>query len=347
MTHDHKESPPPADHRLSHARRAMPVSRRSVLLLGAVGALSLAAGPAFAGPVYPSKPIRMIVPFPPGGATDVVARLLAKSMADNLGQPIIIDNRAGAGAIIGAEAAVKADPDGYTLLYTTAGVHVVNPAIYNKLPYDPLKSWSMICTLVSAPLALTVRTASPFKTAADLIAYAKAHPGKLSYASAGNGTSLHQSGEMFKHATGTNILHVPYKGAGPAMSDFLGGQVDMMFSYIGSVQPGVKAGKLRLLAVGSPKRLSILPDVPTVGELTGRTDYDADTWTGLVAPAGLPAAIAERLRQAAMFAIQEHRDYLMANGYVVLGESPQQMSERVERQLKTLTPLLSKLMSAS
>lgn len=205
----------------------------------------------------------------------------------------------------------------------------------------------MIGSLVSAPLALVVLSSSPFKTAQELIAYAKAHPGKLSYGSAGNGTSLHQSGEMFKYATGTNILHVPYKGAGPAMNDFLGGQVDMMFSYIGSVQANVKAGKFRMLAIGSPKRLSILPTVPTVAELTRQPDYDADTWTGLVGPAGLPPQIVERLHQAASFAIQQNRDYLVSNGYVILDGTPKQMTDLVDKELKTLTPLLAKLMSAT
>lgn len=326
---------------------ASKLSRREVLRLGASAALILTGGKAWANDTYPTRPIRLIVPFPPGGATDVLARLLAKSMAENLGQSVIIENRGGAGAIIGAETTAKAEPDGYTIMYTTAGVHVVNPAIHPKLPYDPLKSWSMICALVSAPLALTVPASSPFKTAQELIDYAKAHPGKLTYASAGNGTSLHQSGEMFKNATGTNILHVPYKGAGPAMNDVLGGRVDMIFSYIGSVQPGVRDGRLRLLALGSPQRLKLLPDLPTVAELTGHPDYDTDTWTGLVGPAGIPAPIVERLHQAALFAIEQNKDYLLAKGYVILGGTSQQMTDRVSQQLRTLTPLLAKLMSAS
>lgn len=323
------------------------ITRRNFALMGASAALALANAPAFASTDYPSKPIRMIVPFPPGGATDVVARMVAKSMSEQLGQPVVIDNRGGAGAIIGAEAAAKSDPDGYTVLYTTAGVHVVNPAIYAKLPYDPIKSWSMITQLVTAPLVLAVTTKSPFKTAKELIDYAKKNPGKLTYGSAGNGTSLHQTGEMFKHATGAHILHIPYRGAGPAMNDFLGGQVDMMFSYVGSIQPGVKSGKLRMLALGSPKRLPLLPDLPTIGEVVNQPGFNSDTWTGLVAPTGVPASIVERLRVAAHHALDQNRDYLVNNGYMVLGGSPKQMTEQIEQELKDLTPLLAKLMTKS
>ena len=309
------------------------------------GAWLLAAGLAVAGP-YPDHAIKMVVPFPPGGATDVVSRLMAKSMSDNLGQPIVIDNRAGAGAVIGSEAVAKAEPDGYTLLSSTAGVHVVNPAIYAKLPYDPQKSFTPVSQFVAAPLVLTVLANSPFKTVQDLVAYAKKNPGKLSYGTAGNGSSLHQNGEMFKEAAGVNILHVPYKGAGPAMNDFLGGQVDMMFSYVGSVLPGVKAGKLRMLAVGSPKRLPVIPDVPTVAEVLNKPGYDADTWTGLVVPANTPPAIVNRLNKAAAFALEQNREYLQSSGYVVIGGTPQQMEERIASELKTLTPLLAKIMQA-
>jgi len=302
------------------------------------------AGAGMAAAQYPDRPIKMVVPFPPGGATDSVSRLIAKSMSDNLGQPMVIDNRAGAGAVIGSEAVAKAEPDGYTVLSTTAGVHVVNPAIYPKLPYDPQKSFVPVSQLVAAPLVLTVRANSPFKTAQDLIAYAKANPGKLSYGTAGAGTSLHQSGEMFKDAAGVDILHVPYKGAGPAMNDFLGGQVDMMFSYVGSVLPGVKSGRLRMLAVGSPKRLPVIADVPTVAEVLNQPGYDSDTWTGLAVPAGTPAAVVERLSKAAHFALEQNREYLLSSGYVIVGGSPKQMEQRIATELKTVTPLLAKIM---
>lgn len=305
----------------------------------ALPTLGMAAG-------YPDRAIKMVVPFPPGGATDAVSRVIATSLSQTLGQPMIIDNRGGAGAIIGAEAVAKAEPDGYTILSTTAGVHVVNPAIYKKLPYDPVKSFAMIGQTIAAPLAVVVRANSPYKTAQDLIDYAKKHPGKLTYGSAGNGTSLHQSGEMFKEAAGVDILHVPYKGAGPATTDFLGGQVDMMFSYVASVLPNVKGGKVRILAIGSPKRLLLLPDVPTVAEVVGRPGYDSDTWTGLAAPAGTTPEIISKLNKALEIALNQNRAMLTASGYVVLGGSPQQMTQRIESEMKTVTPMLAKIMGS-
>ncbi|MEF7617416.1 tripartite tricarboxylate transporter substrate binding protein [Aquincola sp. MAHUQ-54] len=318
-------------------------ARRRVAAAVLGGLMALTCGLARAAD-YPDKTIRMVVPFPPGGATDNVSRLIAKSMSENLGQTIYIENRGGAGAMIGAEAVAKADPDGYTVLSSTAGVHIVNPAIYAKLPYDPVKSFVPVGQIISAPLVMVVRADSPFKTAQDLIAYAKKHPGKLTYGSAGNGTSLHQSGEMFKDAAGVDLLHVPYKGAGPAVNDFLGGQVDIMFSYVGSVLPQVKAGKTRMLAIGSPQRLPIIQDVPTVAEVTGHKGYDADTWTGLAVPAGTPPAIVQRLHQALAFALEKNREQLVASGYVVLGGSPDAMAQRIATELKTVTPLLARVM---
>ncbi|MET4579644.1 Bug family tripartite tricarboxylate transporter substrate binding protein [Ottowia thiooxydans] len=318
------------------------VARRAVLALFA--ATSLAAPLASFAADFPNRPIRMIVPFPPGGATDLVSRRMALAMEKDLGQTVIVDNRAGAGGIIGAEAAAKSEPDGYTILSTTAGVHVVNPAIYPKLPYDPLKSFEPISQSVIAPLALVVLSKSPFKTAQELIDFAKKNPGKLSYGSAGSGSSLHQNGEMFKDAAGVDILHVPYKGAGPAVTDFRGGRTDMMFSYVGSVMPSVKTGEYRLLAIGSPKRLPLISDTPTVGEILGQPGFDADTWTGLAAPAGTPPAIIARLNKAVHAALEANKEYFQTNGYVIIGGTSDQMKQRIQTELKTVTPLLTKIM---
>lgn len=318
------------------------IARRAVLSLFA--AVSLASPLASVAADYPARPIRMVVPFPPGGATDVVSRKLALAMEKELGQPIIVDNRGGAGGIIGAEAVAKAEPDGYTILSTTAGIHIVNPAIYSKLPYDPVKSFEPVSQFLAAPLALVVLTKSPFKTLQELIDYAKKNPGKLSYGSAGSGSSLHQNGEMFKHAAGLDILHVPYKGAGPAVTDFRGGRVDMMWSYVGSVLPNVKNGDYRMLAIGSPKRLPVIPDTPTVAEVLKQPDYDADTWTGLAVPVGTPPAIVARLNKAANAALEANRDYLLSSGYVIIGGTSEQMKQRIQNELKTLTPLLAKIM---
>lgn len=323
------------------------INRRVVGKLAIASALSLALTPVMATDTYPNRPIRLIVPFPPGGATDRIARMIGQTMGEELGQPIIIENKGGAGATIGAEATARAKPDGYTIMYTTAGVHVINPAIYPNLSYDPLNSWTMLGTMVTAPLALAVRAESPFQTIQELLDYAKLNPGKLTYASAGNGSSLHQSGEMFKHATGVDILHVPYRGAGPAVTDLRAGMVDMMFSYVDSLLPSLKDGSMRVLTIGTPKRLDILPNLPTVAEITKQPDYDADTWTGLVAPADLPPALQARLQAAAMHALEKHKKFLLANGYVILGESGAHMHQRIARELRTVTPLLSQLMATS
>ncbi|THT96289.1 tripartite tricarboxylate transporter substrate binding protein [Lampropedia puyangensis] len=323
------------------------ISRRAIAKLGVASALSMALAPVMAKDDYPNRPIRLIVPFPPGGATDRVARLIGQTMGEEMGQPFVVENKAGAGATIGAESTARAKPDGYTIMYTTAGVHVINPAIYPKLSYDPLTSWTMLGTLVTAPLALAVRADAPFQTVQELLDYAKKNPGKLTYASAGNGSSLHQSGEMFKHATGVDILHVPYRGAGPAVTDLRAGMVDMIFSYVDSLLPSIKDGSLRVLVIGTPKRLAILPDLPTVAEITHQADYDADTWTGLVAPANLPPALQARLQSAAMHALEKHKKFLLENGYVILGETGAQMHQRIERELTTVTPLLSQLMATS
>ncbi|WP_036593555.1 Bug family tripartite tricarboxylate transporter substrate binding protein [Ottowia thiooxydans] len=325
---------------MTHSRSS--VARRAVLALFATA--SLAAPLASFASDFPNRPIRMIVPFPPGGATDLVSRRMALAMEKDLGQTVIVDNRGGAGGIIGAEAVAKAEPDGYTILSTTAGVHVVNPAIYPKLPYDPLKSFEPISQSVVAPLALVVLSKSPFKTAQELIDFAKKNPDKLSYGSAGSGSSLHQNGEMFKDAAGVNILHVPYKGAGPAVTDFRGGRVDMMFSYVGSVMPSVKTGEYRLLAIGSPKRLPLIADTPTVGEILGQPGFDADTWTGLTAPAGTPPAIIARLNKAVHAALEANKEYFQTNGYVIIGGTSDQMKQRIQTELKTVTPLLTKIM---
>lgn len=320
-------------------------SYRLISLALAAGCAAV-AGASWAAD-YPDRALRMIVPFPPGGATDNVSRLMAKSLGDHLKQTVYAENRAGAGGTIGAEAAAKAAPDGYTLFASTAGVQIVNPAIYPKLPYDPAKSFTSVGQIISAPLVMVVLASSPFKTAEELIAYAKKNPGKLTYGSAGSGSSLHQNGEMFKEAAGVDLLHVPYKGAGPAVNDFLGGQVDIMFSYVGSMLPQVKSGKVRMLAIGSPKRLSLISDVPTVAEVTGRDGYDADTWTGLVVPAGTPPAIVNRLNEALRFALEQNREALVQSGYVVLGGTPEAMTRRVETELKTVTPLLARIMGTS
>ena len=242
---------------------------------------------------WPAKPIRVIVNFPPGGAADQIARAITLPLQEALGQPVIVDNRAGAGGNIGGDALAKSPPAGYTLLLTSGGLVSINPAIYPKMSFDPARDIIPVAAAARVLVFLEVKPSLPVKNAKEFIAYAKANPGKLTYASPGNGSSPHLAGEMFKDMTQSFSVHVPYRGAAPAMQDLLGGQVDFMFD------PGiglnhVRAGKLRLLAVGSPKHSPLFPDVPTLSEV-GLKGFDADTVFGFYAPTGTPAAIVTRL----------------------------------------------------
>lgn len=242
---------------------------------------------------WPAKPVKVIVNFPPGGAADQIARAISLPLQEALDQPVIVDNRAGAGGNIGGDALAKSPPDGYTLLLTSGGLVSINPAIYPKMSFDPAKDIIPVAAAARVLVFLEVKPSLPVKDVKEFIAYAKANPGKLTYSSPGNGSSPHLAGEMFKDMTQTFSVHVPYRGAAPAMQDLLGGQVDFMFD------PGiglnhVRAGKLRLLAVGSPKRSPLFPDVPTLSEV-GLKGFDADTVFGFYAPAGTPPAIVARL----------------------------------------------------
>jgi tripartite-type tricarboxylate transporter receptor subunit TctC len=266
----------------------------AALLLGAAQAASPDASPV-AGPAgYPSHPIRLIVPFPPGGSTDILARALGEKLAQGLAQPVVIDNRPGAGGSIGAEAVARAAPDGYTLMMGHLGTLAVNPSIYKSLPYDPVKSFAPVSLMAIVPSVLVVNPSLPVASAAELIAYAKAHPGKLAYGSAGSGSTSHLTTEYFKLVTGTDILHVPYKGVGPMLTDLVSGQLSMGLNGAPAVMQHVNTGRLRALAVTSLKRLEALPKVPTLDE-AGVPGFDASGWYGVVAPAGTPQAIVARL----------------------------------------------------
>ena len=265
--------------------------RRSLLALF-LGATAVSPLTALAQ-AWPTKPIRLIVNFPPGGAADQIARAVSLPLQEALGQPVIVDNRAGAGGNIGGDALAKSPADGYTLLMTSGGLVSINPAIYPKMSFDPAKDIIPVAAAARVLVFLEVKPSLPFKDVKEFIAYVKANPGKLTFASPGNGSSPHLAGEMFKDMTQTYSVHVPYRGAAPAMQDLLGGQIDFMFD------PGiglnhVRAGKLKLLAVGSPKRSPLFPDVPTLSEV-GLKGFDADTVFGFYAPTGTPAAIVTRL----------------------------------------------------
>ena len=250
---------------------------------------------------YPNRPVRMIIPFPPGGSNDVVGRLVAKHLSDKLGQQVFVDNRAGAGGTIGSEAASKADPDGYTLLGVSLA-HAVNPALY-KLNYDPIKSFTPIAIFATGPNVLCVNPEMPVKSVKELLALAKQKPGELNYASAGIGSFQHLGGELFKLMSKADIVHVPYKGGGPAMQDVIAGHVKIIFSSLVQTTPYINSGQLRALGTGGAKRSTVLPNVPTIAE-AGVEGYLADNWWGIVGPANLSAPIVEKIYKDVQAALQ-------------------------------------------
>ena len=281
-----------------------------------------------------NKPLRLVVPFPPGGATDITARVLSEPLSRVLGQPVIVENRGGAGGSIGMSEVAKAAPDGLTLGVATLSTHGVNPAVYKKLPYDPIKDFVAVTELVKAPGVVVVNAALPVKNFAELVAYLKANPGKLSYASPGNGTIGHMWGELFKSTTNTFMVHIPYRGAGPALNDVVGGQVMVYFDQVAASLPFIQSGKLRAIAVSWDKRLDVLPNTPTYAELSLFSSNDP-SWFGLVAPAGTPAAAVNRIQQAVVKALQEPavRTKLAAQGLFASGTTPAEFAAQIKKEI--------------
>jgi tripartite-type tricarboxylate transporter receptor subunit TctC len=258
-------------------------------------ALSVCATAAIAqSSPYPNKPVKIIVPYPPGGITDIAGRAVAQHLSETLGQRFIVENRAGAGGTIGAEAAARSAADGYTLFIGTSATNGTNPSTFAKLPYSPAKDFSPVALIASAPLLVVVNPALPVKSLADLVAYMKTNPNKVSYASTGNGGSVHLTVELFKLMTGTQMVHIPYKGSAPGLADLAGGHIQVMFDNMPSAFPQVQAGRLKALAVTSSQRSSLAPDLPTVAE-AGVPGFSSASWVALYAPAGTPADIITRL----------------------------------------------------
>ncbi|WP_313084767.1 tripartite tricarboxylate transporter substrate binding protein BugE [Pulveribacter sp.] len=281
-----------------------------------------------------TKPLRIVVPFPPGGATDIAGRSLQEPLQRLLGQPVVIENKAGAGGSIGMADVARAS-DGLTFGVATLSTHGVNPAVLTRLPYDPIKDFSGVTEIVKAPGIIVVNPkVLPVKDFADLVRYLKMNPGKVEYATPGTGTIGHMWGELFKTSTGTSMVHIPYRGAGPAINDVLGGQVPVYFDQVASSLPHVKAGKLKALAVSWPQRLDVLPDVPTYAELGYAQANDA-SWFGLVAPKSTPAAQVQRVQQAVAQAVQEPavRDRLAGQGLYASGTTPAEFSAQIEREI--------------
>ena len=262
----------------------------SCFVLAAIGVLSGNAG----AQDYPNKPLRLIVPFPPGGGNDILARSVGQRLAETIGQQVIVDNRGGAGGLIGAELAAKAVPDGYTIFLASIGNLAFMPALHAKLPYDPVRDFAPLTLLATSAFIMVVNPSLPAKSVKELIALARAKPGQLNYGSSGQGSSLHLTGEIFKLATGADLVHVPYKGSAPALTDLIAGQVQIMFGTMPPTLPHVKTGKLRALGVSGAKRSVAAPEVPTIAE-AGVPGFEVLNWYGIVAPSKTPAAIVQRL----------------------------------------------------
>ena len=308
------------------------IPRRTAL---AVSALALAAAAlsthsAFAQSTWPTKPVRIVVPFAAGGTTDILARAVAPELSKAFGQQFIVDNRPGAGGNLGAEIVARAPNDGYTLLMGTVGTHGINRALYPKLPFDPIKDFAPITLVAAVPNVMEMNAekakALNINSVADFIKYAKANPGKLNMASSGSGTSIHLAGELFKSMTGTYMIHIPYRGSGPALMDMVGGSADVMFDNLPSSMQQIKGGKLKALAVTSATRSSALPDVPTVEEVGGPQlkGFEASSWFGLLAPAGTSPDIVNRIQQevAKSLATPTMKEKMQLQGAIPSGDTP-------------------------
>ena len=291
----------------------------------AVCALALTAAGA-AAQAYPQRPIRLVVPFPPGGPTDLLARAVAPKLSEQLGQPVTIDNKPGASGLIGAEMVARAAPDGYTLL-ANASIHVINPSLYKKTAFDAIRDFAPISQIADVPLVLVTNSELPVRSVQDLIAHAKSAPDGLLFASSGNASAPHLAGEAFKNVTGTKLGHVPYKGSGPALTDLIGGQVQLMFDSLPSSMAHITSGKIRAIAVTTAKRSSALPRVPTVAE-SGLPGFDISTWYGIWAPAGTPREVVGRLATEVAQAVRapDVRAKLLALGAEPVGSSPDEFA---------------------
>ncbi len=298
-----------------------------------IAVASLAAATAFAQ-AYPNKTIRMVVPFPPGGGNDIIARLVAEKLTTRLGQTVIIDNKAGANGIVGLTAVMQAAPDGYTLGIAAAGPMAVNPSLYDKLPYHPVKDFMPITNMVIYPLLLVTHPSVPAKTMTELLALARAKPGTLFFASPGSGNSGHLAGELLNSLAKVKTVHVPYKGQGPATADLLAGQVQMLYSSIPSVLPMVKEGRLNALAIGSAKRLASLPNVPTIAE-SGVPGYEAYSWIGIVAPLKTPQDIITKLNREIVAILQQKdvEEDLLRQGAVPVGDTPEHFGQYIKDEM--------------
>lgn len=316
--------------------QTLPSGRRAILLSGIYASIAAALSPsAWAQGAYPGKPIRIIVPFPPGGSTDLLARRLGEKLSSAMGQPVVVENKPGAGGTTGADLVAKSPADGYTLLMGVTGSNAIAASLFPKIPYDTLKDFAPVSQVVSAPLVLAVNASSPIRTVKDYIAAARVKP--ISYGTPGNGTSMHLTGEMFDIATGAKLMHVPYKGSAPALNDLLGGTLESMFGDFLVLLPHIKAGKVRPIAVSSSRRHPMLSDVPTIAEsgFPGLERFEASSWQGVFAPAGTPPAVMARLNAEVVKAMDaaDIKDFFGNQGFIVGGSTPEQFKALVDAEV--------------
>ncbi|WP_425106684.1 Bug family tripartite tricarboxylate transporter substrate binding protein [Ancylobacter sp.] len=315
---------------------------KRTLFAAAIATLAAALAPA--GPVaaqdFPTRPVTLVIPFAAGGSTDLVGRLIAERMAAELGQPVVVENKGGAGGNLGAAQVAKASPDGYTILMGTVATHALNPALYKKMPYDPVTSFAPVSLLVVVPNVLVVNPDFPAKTTEELIALLKKDPGKYSYASSGNGTPLHLSGELFKSMADVDMQHIPYQGAGPALVDVLSGQVPIMFDNLPSSTSHIKSGKLRALGVTTAKRAPSFPDVPAIAEAV--PGYETYTWNAVFAPAGTPPEVVAKLNAAANKALADPKVQARLADFsaVSVGSTPEELGAHVKKEIAKWAPIV-------
>ncbi|WEA24806.1 Bug family tripartite tricarboxylate transporter substrate binding protein [Rhizobium binxianense] len=317
------------------------MTRRTGLALGFGVLAAFAAGASATAADFPDRAITMVVPFAAGGSTDVVARIVAQKMSEDLGQQVIVQNVAGAGGNLGAGNVARAEPDGYTILMGTVATHALNPLILKSTPYDPEKDFAPVSLLVVVPNVLVVNPELPVKTVQELVALLKAEPDKYSYASSGNGTPLHLSGELFKSMAGVSMQHIPYKGAGPALNDVIGNQVPIMFDNLPSSSSHIKAGTLRALAVTTAERAPSFPDVPTIAE-SGIPGYETYTWNALFAPAKTPNDVVMRLNASAKKALAHPAvaERMKEFSATIVGSTPEQLAAHVKAELAKWGPVV-------
>jgi len=314
------------------------------LLVGAVW-VSI-AGSALAQTTWPTKPVKIVVPFAPGGTTDILARAIAPELSKAFGQTFFVDNRAGAGGNVGADIVAKSPADGYMLLMGTVGTHGINKSLYKKLPYDPQKDFAPITLVAGVPNVMVMNVdrakALGINSVSDFIKYAKAHPGQLNMASSGNGTSIHLAGELFKVMTGTFMVHIPYTGSGPALMGLLSGNVDVMFDNLPSSMAQIKGGKLKAFAVTSAQRSAAMPELPTIEEAANLKGFEASSWFGLLAPAGTPADVVLKLQQETAKALSSPaiKEKLLAQGAIPSGNSPAEFAKLIDSEIKKWAPVV-------